>query len=114
MIADMLNNKKLNPIVAKLLLRGRKLNVSLDFITQFYFAVPKNIRLSLTHYFVMKIPNKRQLQQIAFHHASEIDFQDFMNLYKKCTAKPYPFWVIHTTLASGNSLSYRKNLLKRI
>ena len=88
-IADMLNNKKLNPIVTELFIRGRKLNISLVFITQSYFAVPKNIRLNSTHYFVMKIPNKRELQQIAFNHSSDIDFQDFMNLYKKCTTKPY-------------------------
>ena len=62
----------------------------------------------------MKIPNKRELQQIAFNHSSGIDFQDFMNLYKKCTAKPYLFLAIDTTLASDNSLRFRKNLLGRI
>ena len=51
----------------------------------------------------MKIPNKGELQQIAFNHSSDIDFHDFMNLYKKCTAKPYSFLVIDTTLASDNS-----------
>ena len=61
LIADMLSNKKLNPIVTELFIRGRKLNISLVFITQSYFAVPKNIRLNSTHYFVMKIPNKREL-----------------------------------------------------
>ena len=93
-IADMLNNKKLNPIVTELFIRGRKLNISLVFITQSYFAVPKNIRLNSTHYFVMKIPNKRELQQIAFNHSSDIDFQDFMNLYKKCTTKPYQVYTV--------------------
>ena len=101
-ISDMLSNKKLNPIVTELFIRGRKLNISLVFITQSYFAVPKNIRLNSTHYFVMKIPNKRELQQIAFNHSSDIDFQDFMNLYKKCTAKPYSCLVIDTTLPSDN------------
>ena len=62
----------------------------------------------------MKIPNKKELQQIAFNHSSDIDFQDFMNLYKKCTAKPYSFVVIDTTLASDNSSCFRKNLLERI
>ena len=65
MIADMLSNKKLHPIVNELFIRGRKLNI---FITQSYFAVPKNIRLNLTKYFVMKIPNKRELQHIGFNH----------------------------------------------
>ena len=114
MIADMLSNKNLNPIVAELFIRGRKLNISLVLMTQTYFAVPKNIRLNSTNYFVMKIPNKRELRQIAFNHSSDIDFQDFMNLHKKCTAKPYSFLVIDTTLASDNSLRLRKNLLERI
>ena len=64
MIADMVNNKKLNPIVIELFIRGRKLNIYLAFITQSYFAVSKNIRLNSTHYFAMKIPNERELQQI--------------------------------------------------
>ena len=58
----------------------------------------------------MKVPNKRKLQQIVFNHSSDIDFEDFMNLYKKCTSKPYSFFVIDTTLASDNSLRFRKNL----
>ena len=107
MIANMLSNKKLNPIVTKLFIRGR--NISLVFITQSYFAVPKNIRLNSTHYFVMKILNKRELQLIAFNHSSDIDF---MNLYKKCTANPYSFLVIDT-ISSDNSLRSRKNLVER-
>ena len=108
MIVDMLIRKKLNPIITKLFIRGRKLYISLVFITQSYFAVPKNIRLNSTHYFVMKIPNKRELQQIAFNHSSDIDFQDFIKFYKKCTAKQYSFLVINTTLASDNFLRFRK------
>ena len=114
LITDILSNKKLNPIVTELFIRCRKLNISLVFITQSYFAVPKNIRLNSTHYFVMKIPNKRELQQIEFNNSSDIDFQNFINLYKKCTEKPYSFLVIDTTLASDNSLRFRKNLLERI
>ena len=86
------SEKKLNPIGTELFIRGRKLNIFLIFITQSYFAVPKNIRLNSTHYFVMKIPNKREPQQIAFNHSSDIYLQDFMNLYKKCTAKPFFFF----------------------
>ena len=81
-IADMLN-MRLNPIVSELCIRGRKVNISLVFITQSYFAVPKNLRLNSTHYFIMKILNKQGLQQIAFNHSSDIDFKGFMNLYKK-------------------------------
>ena len=91
MVADMLSNKKLNPVVTELFIRGRKLTISLVFITQSYFAVPKDIRLNSTHYLIMKIPNKRELKQIASQNSLNIDFQDFMNLYKKCTAKPYFF-----------------------
>ena len=66
MIPDILSNKKLNPIVTELFIRfsGRKLNIFLVFITQCYFAVPKNIRLNSTHYFIMKIPNKLELQKL--------------------------------------------------
>ena len=84
MIADMFSNENVSPIVTDLFIRGRELNISLVFITQSYFAVPKNIKLNCTHYFIMKIPNKRELQQIAFNHSSYNDFKDFMNL-----AKPY-------------------------
>ena len=62
----------------------------------------------------MKIPNKREIQQIAFNHSSDIDFQDLLNLYKKCTAKPYSFLVIDSTLASDNASRFRKNILERI
>ena len=84
----LVSNKKLNPIVTELFIRGRKLNIALIFITQFYFAVSKNIRLNSMHYFIMKIPNKWELQQTAFNHLSDIDVQNFVNVYKKCTAKP--------------------------
>ena len=62
MISDMLRNKGINPIVTDLFIRGRKLNISLVFITQSYFAIPKNVRLNFTHYFIIKIPNKQELQ----------------------------------------------------
>ena len=80
----------------------------------YYFVVPKNVRLNSTHYFLMKIPNKRKLQQIPFNHSSDMDFQDFMNFYKKCTAKPYSFLVIDTTLTPDNSSRFIKNPLERM
>ena len=110
-IADMINNNKLNPIVTELFIRGRKLNISIVFITQSYFKVPKDVRLNSTHFFIMKIPNKRELQQIALHYSSDFDFKDFMNIYKKCTAEPYSFLVNDTTLPSDDLLRFRKNLL---
>ena len=81
MIADMINNKKLNPIVTKLFIRGRKLNISVAFITQSYFKVRKDVRLNSTNFFIMKIPNKRELQQIALNHSSNIDFKDFIKIF---------------------------------
>ena len=111
MIADMISNNKLNPIVTELFIRGRKLNISIAFITQSYFKVPKDVRLNSTHFFILKIPNERELQQIALNHSSDIDFTYFMNIYKKCTAKPYSFLVNDTTLPSGDPLRFRKNLL---
>ena len=114
MIADMVSNIKLNLIVTELFVRGRKLNISLVFITQSYFAVPKNSRLSSTHYFIMKIPNKHELQQIEFNHSSDIEFQDFVNIYEKCTAKPYPFLIADATIALDKPLRFRKNLLEKI
>ena len=81
MIPDMLSNEKPNPIITELFIRGRKLNISLVFITQSYFVVLKNIILISTHYIVMKILNERELQKIAFNHSSDIGFQVFMNLY---------------------------------
>ena len=76
--------------------------------------MPKEIRLNLTHYFILKIQNKRELQQFAFNHSSDIDFEDFMNLYKKFIEKIYSFSVIDTTVASDNSSRFRKNLLEII
>ena len=112
LIADMLSNKKLNLIVTELFIRGRKLNISLVFIMQSYFAVPKTVRLNSTHYLVIKILNRRELQQITFNHSSDIDFQDFMNLYKNCNTNQYSVLVIDTTLSSDNYLRFRKNLLE--
>ena len=81
MIADMIHNKKLNSIVMELFIRGRKLNISLVFITHSYFKVPEDVRLNTSHFFVAKIPNKRELQQIAINHSSEINTKDFANIY---------------------------------
>ena len=89
MIADMESNKKLSPISTELFLRGKKSNISFVFISQSYFKVPKIIRLNATHYLIMKIPSKRKLQQIVLNHFSDIDFKDFMKLFKDCTKEPY-------------------------
>ena len=110
MIADIIKNKKLNSIVTELFIRDRKINNSLVFITQSYFKVPKDVRLNTSHFFNAKIPNKRELQQIATNHSSGISTKDFANIYRKCTDEPYSFLVIDTMLASNNPLRFRKNL----
>ena len=111
-IADMINNKKLNSIVTELFIRGRKLNVSRVFITQSYCKVPKDVRLNSTHFFIKNIPNKRELQPIALNHSSDIDSKDFIKIYKNCTAEQYSFLVNDTTLRSDDPLRFRKNLMK--
>ena len=76
MIADMINSKNLNLIVTEFFIRGRKLKISIVFITQSYLKVPKDVRLNYTHFFIMKIPNKRELHQTALNPSSDIDFKD--------------------------------------
>ena len=110
MIAEMIINKKMNLIVTELFIRGRKINVSLVFITQSYFKVLKDVRLNATHFFIMKIPNARELQQIPISHSSDINSKDFLAIYKKYAAKPYSFLVNDSIFASDNSLRFRKNL----
>ena len=107
-IADMIHNKKLNSIVTELFIRGRKLNISLVFITQSYFKVPKDVRLNTTHFLIMKIPDKRELQQISINHSSNINTKDFIKIYKKSTDEPYSFLVNDSTLSSDNPLRFRK------
>ena len=110
MIADMIHNKKLNSLVTELFIRGRKLNIPLVFITQSFFKVPKDVRLNTSHFFIAKVPNKRELQQITINHSSDINTKDFANIYRKCTSEPYSFSVNDTILASNNPLRFRKNL----
>ena len=101
MIVDMIHNKKII---------GRKLNIFLFFIIQSYFKVPKDVRLNTSQLFIAKIPNKRELQQIAINHSSEINTKDFANIYRKYTDGPYSFLVIDTMLASNNPFKvYKKS-----
>ena len=86
MIADMIQNKKLNPIVTEFFIRGWKWNISLVFITKSYFRVPKDIRLNTTHFIITKILSKGELQQIAINHSSNISTEE------KCTVEPYYFF----------------------
>ena len=95
-------------------IRCRKLNISLAFITQSYFSVPKNVRLNSTHYLIMKINNKRELQNIAINHSADIDYEDFMKIYKECIKEPFNFLTIDSTLPASNPLRFRKNLFESL
>ena len=94
-------------------IRGRKLNISLVFITQSYFKVPKDVKLNTTYFFIAKISNKRELQEIARNYSSNIKTEDFINIYTECTVESYSFFINGTTLASNNPLSFRKSLFNK-
>ena len=85
MIADIMANKKFQITIKELFIRCRKLNISLMFITQSYFSVPKDARLNSTHYLIIKINNKRELQNIAINHSADIDYKDFVKIYRERT-----------------------------
>ena len=110
MIADIMTNKRFQSIIEDLFIRSRKSNISLIFITQSYFSVPKVVRLNLTHYLIIKINKKRELQSIAINHSADIDYRDFIKMYRECTKEPYNFLTIDIKLPSNNPLRFRKNL----
>ena len=89
MIADIMTNKKFQAVVKELFIRCRKLNILLVFITQSYFFVPKVVRLNSTYYLIMKINNRRELQNIVITHSTDIDYKDFMKIYRECTKERY-------------------------
>ena len=91
MIADVMANKKFQAVVKELFIRCGKLNISLLFITQSYFSVPKVVRLNSPHYLIMKINNRRELRNIAITHSADIGYKDFMQIYRECTKEPYVF-----------------------
>ena len=110
MIADAKDNKKLQAIIEELFIRCRKLNISLAFITQSYFSVAKDVRLNLNHYLIMKRNSKIELENIATDHSADIDYQDFMKIYRECTKEPFNVLTINTTLPASGPLRFRKNL----
>ena len=85
MIADIMTNKKFQAVIKELFIRCRKLNISLAFVTQSYFSLPKDVRLNSTHYLIMKINNRTELQNIAITHSADIDYNDFMKIHRECT-----------------------------
>ena len=110
MIADM-TNKKFQAIIKELFIRCRKLNISLVFITQSYFPVPKDVRLNSTHYLITKINNRKELQNIVINHSADINYKDFMKIYRECTKEPFTFLTIDTTLLASNPLKFRKKFV---
>ena len=110
MIADITTNRRFQAIIKELFIRWRKLNISLIFITQSYFPVPKDVRLNSTHYLILKINNRKELQNIAINHSADIDYKDFIKIYRECTKEPYNFLTIDTTLPASDPLRFRKNL----
>ena len=96
MILHVMSNEKAQKVL-KLFIRCRKLNISLCFLTQSYFRVPKDVRLNWTHYIIFKLNNKRELHNIALNHSSDIDYKDFTRIYRDCTKEPYNFLIIDTT-----------------
>ena len=110
MIADIMTNEKFQAIIEELFIRCRKLNTSLVFIAQSYFSVPKDVRLNSTHYLIMKTKNKRESQSIAINYSADIDYNDFVKIYRDGTKELYFFLTIHTTLPASDPLRFRKNL----
>ena len=110
MIPDIMTNKRFQTIIKELFIKFRKLNISLVFITQSYFSVPKDVRLNTTHCFIMKINNIIELKNIATDHSADIDYNDFKKIDRKCTKEPHNFLKIDATLPASDPLRFRKKL----
>ena len=112
-VADIMKKKKtFQAIIKELFIRCRKVNISLVFITQSYFSVPKDVTLNSTHYLIMKINNKRELQNISTNHSADTDYKDFIKIYRECTKEPYSFLTIDTILPASDPLRFRKKLFR--
>ena len=111
MIADIMSDKKSQAIIKELFIRCRKLKISLVFIMQSYFSVPKDVRLKSTHYLIMKINNKRELRNIAINRSADIDYKDFKKVYRDYMKEPFFFFffflTIDTTLIASDPLRFR-------
>ena len=103
-----MSSKKFKAIIKELFIRCRKLNISIVFITQSYFRMPKDARLNSTHYIIMKIQSKKELQNIAQENSGDIDFKDFLKTHKDYTSEPYSCMIIDTTVPSNDPMRFRK------
>ena len=97
MISHVMSDKKAQQILKDLFIRCRKLNISLCFLTQSYFSIPKDVRLNCTHYIIFKLNNKRELQNIAINHSADIDYKNFIKIYRISASEHFNFLTIDTT-----------------
>ena len=112
MIANIMTKKNFQAIIKKLFIRCRTLDTSLVFITQSHFSVSKDVRLNSTHHLIMKISNKKELQNLAINHLVDNDCKNFIKIYREYTKEPYSFLTIDRTLPASNPLTFRKNLFR--
>ena len=105
MIVDIMANKKFQAIIKELFIRYRTLHISIVFITQSSSRTPKDARINSTHYLL----SKRELQNIAQDNSGDIDYQDFLKIYRNCTKEPYSFMTIDTALPTSDPMGFRKN-----
>ena len=96
-ISNVMSDKKAQKILKDLFIRCRKLNISLCFLTESYFSEPKDVRLNCTHYILFKLNNRKELQNIAIDHSADIDYKDFIKIYRICTKEPFNFLTTDTT-----------------
>ena len=112
MITDIMRSEKFKAIVKEFVIRCRKLNISIVFITQSYFRTPRDARLNTTHYILMKIGSKKELKSIAEENSGHLDFKDFLKIYNYCTKEPYSFMMIDTR--PNAAIPFKKNFDKPI
>ena len=112
MIADIIRNQKFQAIIKELFIRCRKLNISLAFITQSSCSVPKDVTLNLKQYLIMKIKNRKELQNIAINRSVDIDSEDFMKIYTECAKETYSFLTTETILPASDPLKFREYIFQ--
>ena len=110
MFADIMTNKKIQAIITELFIRCRKSNISLVFLTQSYLSVPKEVRLNSTHYLILKIYSRKELLNIAYNHSADIEYKEFLKIYRNCTNEPDSFLAIDTTLPADSPMRFLKNI----
>ena len=113
MIANIMTKRRFQAVIKELFIRCRKLNIALVFITQSYFSVPKDLRLNSTHYLIMKINNRRELQNVSTDHSAGVNYQDLKKSYRECTKEPFYFFDNRYYVTSKWSFMIQKKIIKR-